>query len=314
MSDHSPVLRSRQAPAVATPPPAIGEEILSLELRKAHAIARAGDAIPKGYRGNDGAVLLALEWAQHHGMTLLQAMQSVSFVQGRPVVDATAQRALAERAGYLVVPTEITPSSCTVTVSRDGQVIGSASYSIEDATRAKLIEKDNWRTAPEDMLVARATGRAVRRYAPSVLFGLSTIDELDDPLERQPPEPAPPEPDEPVELGQVIEAAAAELEPDLADGPSDTPRTIEDVRDDLEAIDAAEHVPPPVATKIQTPTRGRLQQALELVDKHQLRQPLEAMAFDAGIDPAALTARRFKELSDEQAWQVIGFATDLVDA
>jgi hypothetical protein len=277
MTDQAPVLRSRTTPAVATPVP-IAEAELELELRKAHAIARAGDAIPKGYRGNDGAVLLALEWSQHHGMTLLQAMQCVSFVQGRPVVDATAQRALAERAGYQVIPTEITPSSATVTVSRDGVAIGIASYTLDDAKRANLLGKDNWRTNPEDMLVARATTRAVRRYAPTVLFGLATPDEIDDPLEI----PAAPEP--PPTLATTLERDQAPVEPEQ-----------------------------PVGTKITPTTRGNLQAALDAIGAGEIRAQLRAVVDAHGIDPGSLTARRFRELTNEQALWVIEQATELVE-
>jgi len=290
MTDQAPVLRSRTTPAVATPVP-IAEAELELELRKAHAIARAGDAIPKGYRGNDGAVLLALEWSQHHGMTLLQAMQCVSFVQGRPVVDATAQRALAERAGYQVIPTEITPSSATVTVSRDGVAIGIASYTLDDAKRANLLGKDNWRTNPEDMLVARATTRAVRRYAPTVLFGLATPDEIDDPLEI----PAAPEP--PPTLATTLERDQAQLEQ-----PVDQ-LTIHDV----------EPEPVQVGTKITPTTRGNLQAALDAIGAGEIRAQLRAIVDAHGIDPGALTARRFRELTNEQALWVIEQATELVE-
>ena len=102
MTDQLPVLRSRTVPAVAPQPAIEADAVLSVELRKAHMIAKSGDAIPKSYRGNDGAILLAMDWAAKRGLDLITALQSVSFVNGRPVIDATMQRALARQAGYRV--------------------------------------------------------------------------------------------------------------------------------------------------------------------------------------------------------------------
>jgi hypothetical protein len=303
----APVLRSRARAAVAPAAPIADDARLDLELRKAHAIARAGDAIPRGYRGNDGAVLLALEWAQHHGLTLLQVMQSVSFVQGRPVVDATAQRALAERAGYTVIPTEILPDRCTVTVSRGGQEIGRASYSLQDAKRANLLGKDNWRTDPEAMLVARATGRAIRRYAPTVLFGMASPDEIDDaPLESIPPRPEPLE----AELVPTELDLPEQIDPTEIDGQLDGQLSIDDALEP-EIIDVPLPEPEPVREPIKTTTRGALQVALERVDADGSRAELEAQVSDYGIDPKSLTARRFKELTEPMAQLVIELATEL---
>jgi hypothetical protein len=155
---------------------------LSVAMREANAIAKAGDAVPKGYRGNPGAVLLARAWAENRGLDILTAVQSVAFVQGRPVIDATMQRALAKQAGYRVLVTEADANYATVKVTElsTGEVIGEASYTMADAKAAGLIGKDNWKKNPEDMLVARATTRAVRRYAPEVMVGLTVAEEFDE--------------------------------------------------------------------------------------------------------------------------------------
>lgn len=112
-----PVLVSRQAatPAAPDPAPTGAMELLEVELRRAQAIARAKEALPRSYRENVGAVMLADAWARSRGIDTLTAIQSVSFVDGKPVVDATMQRALAERAGFevrvLTRPTPRPPSS-----------------------------------------------------------------------------------------------------------------------------------------------------------------------------------------------------------
>ena len=187
---NQPVLRARTQPATAPVPASEADAQLSVALREAQAVAKAGDAIPKGYRGNPGAVLLAKAWADKRGLDILTALQTVAFVQGRPVIDATMQRALAKQAGYRVTVTDASSTAATVKVVElaSGEVIGEASYTVDDAKAAGLLGKDNWKRTPEDMLVARATTRAVRRYAPEVMVGLvAGTDELDEIRDREDP-------------------------------------------------------------------------------------------------------------------------------
>jgi hypothetical protein len=46
-----------------------------------------------------------------------------------------------------------------------------SSFTIEEAKRAKLTDKDNWKNFASDMLFARALTRGQRRYAPDVAIG-----------------------------------------------------------------------------------------------------------------------------------------------
>ncbi|HRB04157.1 MAG TPA: hypothetical protein PLP26_12370 [Ilumatobacteraceae bacterium] len=172
-----PVLTSRQADTSAATP-ALSSEAASLDvaIRHARAIATAGEAIPRAYRDKPGAVLLAREWANARGVDILTAIQTVSFVDGRPVIDATMQRALAQRAGYRV---RIEPgdTSATAVVERDGAEVGRATYTLDDAKTAGLLQKKNWQQNPKNMLVARATTQALRWHAPDVMVGVFTDDD-----------------------------------------------------------------------------------------------------------------------------------------
>lgn len=180
---NQPVLRARTTPATAPVPASEADAQLDVQLKRAHAIAGAKQAVPSSYRANPGAVLLAMDWAQSRGMDLLTAIQTVAFIDGKPVIDASMQRALAKRAGYTVSIPEASPERATVQIAdrESGEVLGSATYSMEDAKRAGLAGKKNWQNNPEDMVVARATTRAMRRFAPDVMVGLvAGEDELDE--------------------------------------------------------------------------------------------------------------------------------------
>jgi hypothetical protein len=204
MTDH-PVLVSRQ-PAVPIP----RTEELDVELRRAKALSLAGDVLPRAYRDRPGAILLADQWARARGIDTLTAIQTVSFIDGRPVIDATMQRALAQRAGYRILVAEATNDRATVVVSdRNGEVLGRETFTMADARAAELSGKANWKKNPRNMLVARATTNAIRFHAPEVLIGLSVADVDDvepiaDPVVIMRPAPIEPEPIEAEIVGDTL--------------------------------------------------------------------------------------------------------------
>ena len=179
------VLRSRRTQAIAPITP--DAAALDVRMKHAQAIAAAKQALPPSYANNPGAILLAQEWAQTRGVDLLTTIQSVSFISGRPVIDATMQRALAMRAGY-DISIEVDDSSATCTLTRDGKPAGSSTYTIDDAKTAGLVGKDNWKKNPKAMLVARATAQTMRWHAPDVMVGVFTEDELEDPVDTLTPQ------------------------------------------------------------------------------------------------------------------------------
>lgn len=175
MSENAPILRSRST----TPVPARQDGPgLDLALRRAQTIAQAGEIVPPAFRNKPGAVMLVDGWAQQRDLDLLTALQGVNIIQGKVVVDATLMRALAKRAGFEVRPVEISSESVTVAViGPEGSEVGRVTYTMDDARRAKLAEKDNWKKDPQSMLVARASTRAIRWFASDAMTGVFAEDE-----------------------------------------------------------------------------------------------------------------------------------------
>lgn len=204
----SNVLRSRSTVPTTTVP--ADAAALQVRLDYAMAIAGAKQALPPSYVGNPGAVLLATEWAQAHEVDLLTTLQTVNFVHGRPVVDATMQRALANRSGYDVRPVEIDEDHATVVVRKGSEELARVTYTMRDAEIAGLDKKENWKKNPKAMLVARATTTAMRWHAPEVMVGIWAEDEdLSDPVTTL-TEPAKVEPvDDDIEEAQVVEVVEA---------------------------------------------------------------------------------------------------------
>lgn len=249
-----PILKGRTAAAVAVPD---DRETLDVALQKATAIARAGDMLPKSYRGQPGAIVLAMDWADRHGLSIMDAIHGVAWVQGRPVIDASLQRALAQNAGYRVLVEDVSTESATVTVaSSTGELLGRATYTMDEARTAGLAGKDNWKKNPADMLVARASTRAIKWFCPGVLIGgaLSpeeleqtdpiavldpqepVADSPEDGNDRTPEVPTPEAPAEP----EITDAEIVEpLDEPLADDPI-TPETKGQVRAAFETAKAEE--------------------------------------------------------------------------
>lgn len=293
---NQPVLRARTTPATAPVPASEADAQLSVAMREANAIAKAGDAVPKGYRGNPGAVLLARAWADQRGLDILTALQTVSFVQGRPVIDASMQRALAKAAGYRVLIPQATPQAATARVVErsSGEVIGEATYTIDDAKRAQLTGKDNWKHNPEDMLVARATTRAMRRFAPEVMVGLvAGEDELDEITEREDP------------IAVLDQNAGEDQDPKTvrvapSGTPSDVPPESSPATDDIADAEVVEDSP------ITDATRGAVLAAMTEAKTRDDWGDLAGRMQSEGIE---MVVKKMTETEGQRTLEILGAAS-----
>lgn len=172
------------------------------------ALSESGDG---GEKAQGASAALRLYYAESLGLPPL-AVAELSVIKGRLVVSAQLLRALAERRGYRVRRVDDNDQTCTAILERDGNELGRATFTIDDAHRAGLIrDRSAWKTHPARMLWARASKNVIVDYAPSVALGLWLDDEaveILDPPEPPPdprpdpepepePEPAPPEPEQP---------------------------------------------------------------------------------------------------------------------
>ena len=260
MSEQLPMTVRGNVPAVSA-----GRDALDVRMTTAVAIAKAGEMLPRSYRGQPGAVLLAIDWAERHDVSVMDAIHGVSWVQGRPVVDSTLQRALASNAGYSVRVTQANAQSATVKVyGNGGELVGEATYTIDEAKQAGLAGKDNWKKHPTDMMVARATTRAIKWFCPEALIGGAiTADELDDVVS-----------DVVTDLAPVQSRPAVEhVKLDVVDEPTDDVVDAEIVSDD--------------DGKASTEARNMAKAALSDVKTAGLYQTAVTMMVDEGITVAA---------------------------
>lgn len=138
--------------------------------------------VPAVYFQQPGLATAAMLAGSELGLSPIQSLMSFDVIDGRPAPRALTLRALLERQGHLFIVDVMTAKVAKGRAKRRGtSEWQSAEYTIEQATRRGLTRKRNWQTQPEDMLVARLTGRLARLVAADSILGIPyTADELED--------------------------------------------------------------------------------------------------------------------------------------
>lgn len=143
-------------------------------------VLSGSDLLPTALRRKPANVLLVLCGARALRVPAFWALQSMHVIEGKLTMSAELMRALVLRAGHRFTVLERTVQRAVVEIHRkDRDKPYRAEFTINDAKTAELLGKGNWKKYPAAMLVARATGIAVRDECPDELFGVAyTPDEL----------------------------------------------------------------------------------------------------------------------------------------
>jgi len=147
----------------------------------AEKIART-EFVPAALRGKPEAVLACILTGHEAGVSPMQALAKIHVIEGRPAMSAELMRALVFAAGHEINVDELTTTRAVVSGRRAGSDrVTRIEWTMEDAKRAQLDGKQNWRKTPRAMLIARATSELCRTIFPDVLAGISyTPEELED--------------------------------------------------------------------------------------------------------------------------------------
>ena len=141
---------------------------------------------PKGM--NKAGCVIAMQLGAEVGLSVMQSVQNIANINGRPAIWGDAQLALVRKSGLMETFTEAEVGerggdTCgyTVTVKRVGQEPASDTFTVADAKRAGLWEKQGpWRQYPQRMLKFRARGFVLRDQFGDVLKGLRSVEEARD--------------------------------------------------------------------------------------------------------------------------------------
>ena len=171
---------------------AVDRETKAFELaqRKAKVYAMS-TLVPKEYQQNIGNVMIAQNMAHRLGADLLQVMQNLYIVHGRPGWSAQFLIATFNQCGrFSPIKYKFTGErgkeswGCIAyaTDRENGETVEGSEVTIGMAKAEGWSTKNGskWKTMPEQMLRYRAASFLIRTVAPEVSMGLMTSEELHD--------------------------------------------------------------------------------------------------------------------------------------
>ncbi len=130
------------------------------------------------------------------GFGPIASMLGCYIVDGRPSLSAQLIASAIQKSGtYRYRVREWTDSRCRIEFFDRGESVGESTFSLDDANRASLANKQTWKQYPKAMLWARAMSQGARAYTPDVFNGaIYTPDELQEDWEATTREaiPSPP--------------------------------------------------------------------------------------------------------------------------
>lgn len=150
-------------------------------MRLAEILSRASQVLPVSLRGKPADVLVVLMTGHELGLSPMQSMRSLHVIEGKGVLSSDLLVALAKRspacAYFRLV--ESTAERAIYETQRHGEPQPTRmDFTLEEAQRAGLGAKDNWKKFPAAMLRARAGAALARAVYPDVVAGIYDPDEI----------------------------------------------------------------------------------------------------------------------------------------
>lgn len=258
----------------------------------------ASQFVPEAIRGNRGAVFSSIMLGLELGVGPMTTLANVHVINGKATPSSELMRALIFRAGHEMTFIESTTERCVVECRRRGtQHVSRFVYTMDDAKRAKLLNKGPWQADPRAMLIARCSSLAARAMFPDVIIGLppdiDDVDEVDE-VER-PPAPT-------AKISRRRRTSEPEPEPETV-----TVEVIDAVVVDEttgEILDEVDEVTP--ATQLRTDAQSR--QLFALLNKCDYRDRddvLQALSVIIGREVESTTT-----LTTVEASHAIDFITE----
>jgi hypothetical protein len=130
--------------------------------------------VPTALRGKNEAVLACVLYGAELGLGPMQSLNSIHVIEGRTAMSPELMRAMVARHGHRIDVIENSATACEVKgIRADTGSVATVRWTMEDAKLAGLAGKNNWKTYPRAMLLARATSELCRIVFPDVIAGLS---------------------------------------------------------------------------------------------------------------------------------------------
>jgi len=118
--------------------------------------------------------------AQAEGYHPALAARDYHIIQGRPTLKAETMMARFQQQGGKVDWKTLTDEEVTATFSHPSGGSATITWTFDQAKRAGLTGKDNWKNYPRAMLRARVVSEGIRTVFPGVVLGVYTPEEVQD--------------------------------------------------------------------------------------------------------------------------------------
>jgi hypothetical protein len=129
--------------------------------------------VPEGFRGKPYEATAAILAGLEVGLSPMAALRSFDVIQGTAAPRAITLRAIVQSHGHEMELVESTASRCKMRGRRSGATSWTAvDWTMDRARSLGVTGKQNWKTQPQAMLVARATSELARLIAADAILGI----------------------------------------------------------------------------------------------------------------------------------------------
>lgn len=132
---------------------------------------------------NADEVQMRIAAGRSFGLDRDTSLNCFDVIQGVVAMRANFRAARLQMAGWHWVFVSHDEKQCSLIATKDGKPYTNSdgaphifTYTMEDAKRGKLAEKENWKMNPMDMLFARCITRLQRRVCPAATLGMDIPD------------------------------------------------------------------------------------------------------------------------------------------
>jgi len=153
------------------------KEIWNLQYKQAEHLIKSG-AIPASFTRPEHA-LAVIQYGRELGYQPMTALQNINIIKGKTTMSANMMAARFKGAGNDFYIKSWNDTICELAfISKDSKREQVISYTIEDAKKAELLNKDNWKKNPKEMLYARCISKGVKIVDPTIMMGFYIPEEL----------------------------------------------------------------------------------------------------------------------------------------
>ncbi len=143
-----------------------------LIVQQANVLAKSS-IVPKAYQRKPDDIIAAAMYGREVGFGVTTSLALIDMIEGNATINAEGKVALVRGAGHSIAGTVDNMKAVVTGKRSDTGDTMTVTFSMEDAARANLANKQNWKQHPSDMLWARAVSALCRRLFPDVCIGLS---------------------------------------------------------------------------------------------------------------------------------------------